>query len=393
MLASALSAFQFLKFITKLIYFMKKLTYLFILLLSISFVFAQSKTFMFVGTYTDGKPDKGIYVYELNPTNGDLNLVFNAENIVNPSFLTVSPDGKFLYACTETKLPQHGNVSAFSINSKNGSLKFINKQSANGENPVYVSVHKNNKFVVSANYGEGNVTVLTKNADGSLNPFVQSIQFSGTSINKERQEKPHVHSANFSPKNDFLFLPDLGTDKIRTFKFDDRQKEPLNEANKLTINTEAGGGPRHMAFHPNQKFAYSIEEMSGNIVGYKYINGQLSKIQSIMSNQKKADIYSSADIHISPDGKFLYATNRVENTISIFKIAKNGLLTLLGHESTFGETPRNFNIDPTGNFVIVANQSSNNIVVFRRNTKTGLLTKLSDDTKVLHPSCLQFKTY
>ena len=372
---------------------MKKLTYLFILFFSIHFVFAQSKTLMFVGTYTDGKPDKGIYVYELNPSNGALSLVFNTENIVNPSFLTVSPDGKFLYACTETKLTQHGNISAFAINSANGCLKFINKQSANGENPVYVSVHKNNKFVVSGNYGEGNVTVLTKNEDGSLNPFVQSIQFSGTSVNRERQEKPHVHSANFSPKYDFLFLPDLGTDKIRTFRFDETQSKPLIEASELAINTEAGGGPRHMAFHPNQKFVYSIEEMSGNIVGYGYKSGQLRKIQSIMSNQKKADIYSSADIHISPDGAFLYATNRVENTISIFKITKNGLLTLLGHESTYGATPRNFNIDPTGNFVIVANQSSNNIVVFRRNIKTGLLSKLSDDTKVLHPSCLQFKTY
>lgn len=372
---------------------MKKLPYLFILLLSINFTFAQSKTLMFVGTYTDGKPDKGIYVYELNSTNGALSLVFNTENIVNPSFLTVSPDGKFLYACTETKLSQHGNVSTFAINRSDGRLKFINKQSTNGENPVYVSVHKNNKFVVTGNYGEGNVTVLTKNEDGSLNPFVQSIQFSGTSINKERQEKPHIHSANFSPKNDFLFLPDLGTDKIRVFKFDESQTKPLIEASELTINTEAGGGPRHMAFHPNQKFAYSIEEMSGNIIGFAYKNGKLSKIQSIMANQKKADIYSSADIHISPDGKFLYASNRVENTISIFKIVRNGHLTLIGYESTFGETPRNFNLDPTGNFLIVANQSSNNIVVFRRNIKTGFLTKISDDTKVLHPSCLQFRQY
>lgn len=370
---------------------MKKLTYLSVLLLTINFAFAQSKTLMFVGTYTDGIPDKGIYVYELNHNNGALSLVFNTENIVNPSFLTVSPNGKFLYVCTETKLSQHGNLSAFAINSIDGSLKFINKQSTNGENPVYVSVHKDNKFIITANYGEGNVTVLSSNQDGSLNPFVQSIQFSGMSINKERQEKPHIHSASLSPKNDFLFLPDLGTDKIRAFKFDESQNEPLLET--TPINTEAGGGPRHMAFHPNQKYTYAIEELSGNIIGYDYKNGQLSKIQQIQSNQKKAGIYSSADIHISPDGKFLYATNRVENTISIFKIAANGILSLIGHEPTFGETPRNFNIDPTGNFVIVANQSSNNIVVFRRNRITGLLTKLSDDTKVLHPSCLQFKTY
>lgn len=372
---------------------MKKLTYILVLLLSINLAFSQSKTLMFVGTYTDGKADKGIYVYELNPITGTLNLVFNTENIVNPSFLTISPDGKFLYACTETKLSQHGNISAFIINSSDGSLKFINKQSTNGENPVYVSVHKNNKFVVSGNYGEGNVTVLTKNADGSLNSFVQSIQFSGTSINKERQEKPHIHSANFSPQNDYLFLPDLGTDKIRAFKFDANQTKPLIKASELTINTKAGGGPRHMAFHPNKKFVYSIEEMSGNIIGYAYENGKLNQLQSTMSNQKKADIYSSADIHISPDGHFLYTSNRVENTISIFKIAKNGHLTLIGYESSFGETPRNFNIDPTGSFLIVANQSSNNIVVFRRDKKTGLLNKLSDDTKVLHPSCLQFRKY
>ncbi|AFK04834.1 protein of unknown function DUF2394 [Emticicia oligotrophica DSM 17448] len=372
---------------------MKQIKLIILLLLCINQTFAQKKTLMFIGSYTDGKPNNGIYVYELNKKNGEIRLLSHEENLVNPSFLNVSPDGKYLYSCTETKLPQHGNISAFAINASNGSLKLINKQSANGENPVYVSIHQSQKFVISANYGEGNVTVLPINTDGSLNQFVQSFPFNGSSINKERQEKPHIHSGILSPNHDYLFLPDLGTDQIRVFQFDFNKNKPLIPREELTVKVSAGAGPRHLAFHPNKKFAYLIEEMGGNIVVYQYQNGKLTELQRTMANQKKADIYSSADIHPSPDGKFLYVSNRVENTIAIFKIKKNGQIELIGHESTYGETPRNFNIDPTGNFVIVANQSSDNIVVFRRNQQTGLLKKLSDNTKILHPSCIQFKEY
>ncbi|WP_064196934.1 MULTISPECIES: lactonase family protein [Emticicia] len=372
---------------------MKQIKLIILLLLCINQTFAQKKTLMFIGSYTDGKPNNGIYVYELNKKNGEIRLLSHGENLVNPSFLNVSPDGKYLYSCTETKLPQHGNISAFAINASNGSLKLINKQSANGENPVYVSIHQSQKFVISANYGEGNVTVLPINTDGSLNQFVQSFSFNGSSINKERQEKPHIHSGILSPNHDYLFLPDLGTDQIRVFQFDFNKNKPLIPREELTVKVSAGAGPRHLAFHPNKKFAYLIEEMAGNIVVYQYQNGKLTELQRTMANQKKADIYSSADIHPSPDGKFLYVTNRVENTIAIFKIKKNGQIELIGHESTHGGTPRNFNIDPTGNFVIVANQSSDNIVVFSRNQQTGLLKKLSDNTKILHPSCIQFKEY
>lgn len=373
---------------------MKKFVYLLTFLFCFKQGFSQEKeTLLFVGTYTNGKPDKGIYLYNFDVKTGKLTLKSTGENLINPSFLTISPNGKYLYACTDTKLPVHGTVSAFEIDSLKEKINFINKQTSNGENPVYVSVHKNNRLVVTGNYSEGNVTVFTTENDGKLKPYVQSIQFFGSSINPERQEKPHIHSTIFSPQNDFLYLPDLGTDKIRAFKFDENSTNPLIDLESYTVQTKAGSGPRHIAFHPNQKYAYCIEEMGGTVSAYDYQNGKLTLFQQILSNQTKTEIYSSADIHVSPDGKFLYASNRVENTISIFTINKKGKLKLKGFEPTQGDTPRNFNIDPTGNFLLVANQNGNNVVVFRRDIKTGSLKKVGNDIKIPNPSCLQFKQY
>ena len=376
---------------------LKKLFFI-LLLLNTLVVFGQntSKTFLFVGTYTTGKPDSGIYVYQFNSNSGELKQVATGNNLTNPSFLTIAPNGKFLYACTDSKLPKHGNVAAFKIDSLTGKITFINTQSCGGENPVYVSVYKNNKFVVNGNYTEGNVTVFKTNADGSLNPPSQIIQFSDSSVNKARQEKAHIHSTVFSPQNDFIFLPDLGADKIRVFKFDSSRSEHLIAVDDYLIKTQLGSGPRHFTFHPNGKFAYCIEELSGTVSAYIYNNGKLDSIQRIFSYAKIAEAYGSADIHVSPDGLFLYASNRgeKENTISIFSINQsNGKLKLVGHQPTFGEHPRNFTIDPSGKFLLVANLTTNNIVVFIRNLKTGLLTKTKHEITVPRPSCLQMRTY
>ena len=356
--------------------------------------FSQNKTtYLLVGTYTDSKPGKGIYVYAMNAATGELTLKSTGENITNPSFLNISPNGKFLYACTETKTLVPGNVSAFAIDSVNGSISFINKQSSTGANPVYVMVDKSNQFLAVANYTAGSAVVLSINKNGSVNAAVQSIQFYDSSINKTRQEKSHIHSTIFSPDYDYLYLPDLGSDKIRAFKFDRANASPLIAADNLTVKAIPGSGPRHMVFHPNKKFGYCIEEMSGMVVVYSYNKGKLVPSQRINSNQKKVDEYSSADIHISPDGLFLYASNRVENTVSIFSIGSNGLLKLIGHEPTQGDVPRNFTIDPTGNFLLVANQGTNNIIVFRRNKKTGMLTNTGFQVSVPAPSCLQIRSY
>jgi 6-phosphogluconolactonase len=372
------------------------LTFLLFNVLSIFYAQNNSKTFLFIGTYTEGKIDLGIYIYEFDSKTGDLKFSSNAENMTNPSFLTISPNGKFLYACTDTKMPNKGSVTAFKIDSINGKITLINKQASGGENPVYLTVYKNNKFIVNGNYTEGNVTIFSANEDGSLNPYSQIIQFTDSSINKTRQEKAHIHSTVFSPKNDYIFLPDLGADKIRVYKFDSNNLKPLMPIDDSIVNTVPGSGPRHFTFHPNGNFAYCIEELSGMVSAYSYNNGKLDSIQRIFSYSKTQESYGSSDIHISPDGLFLYASNRwnKENTISLFSINQNtGKLTLVGHQPTFGDHPRNFIIDPTGNFILVANQVTNNIVVFKRNWKTGLLTKTKTEISVPRPSCLQMRKY
>lgn len=375
-----------------------KLLLTILLLVNVSFIFGQntSKTFLFVGTYTGGIPDSGIYVYEFNSHSGKLKKTFAGENLTNPSFLSISPNGQFLYACTDSKLPKHGNVTAFKIDTIAGKISYINKQSCGGENPVYLTVHKNNKFILNGNYNAGSVSAFTTNKDGSLNPYSQIIHFKDSSVNKNRQEKSHIHAAVFSPNNDYVFSTDLGADKIRVFSFDTLKTAPLLSVDSLLVATIPGCGPRHFTFHPNGKFSYCIEELSGTISVYSYKQGKLESLQRLFSYSKISETYSGADIHLSPDGLFLYASNRDnnENTISIFSVDQvNGKLKLVGHQSTFGKHPRNFVIDPTGNFLLVANVSTNNIVVFARNLKTGLLTKTEHEINIQRPSCLKMVSY
>jgi 6-phosphogluconolactonase (cycloisomerase 2 family) len=372
--------------------------HLLILLSSISIgVFGQAvKTFVFIGTYTNGQPDKGIYVYSLNSRNGKLKKVFSGKGITNPSYITLSPNGDFLYACTETKMPINGSVSAFSIDTSRGVLTFLNKQSSHGANPVYVSCSANNEHLVVANYTEGNIAVFKTNSDGSLNPASQIVPFHGGGPNANRQDKAHIHAAVFSPDFRYVFCPDLGSDRIRVFQCASNDTQTLKPVADDDYLASLGSGPRHFIFHPNGVFAYCIEELSGTVTAFDYLNGHLDSIQRVFAYSKKQDEYNSADIHISPDGLFLYASNRwdQENTLAIFAIDHvTGKLTLIGHQSTLGDHPRNFAIDVQGDFLIVANQVTNNIVVFRRNKQTGLLTKIRQEIKVPSPSCVQIRTY
>lgn len=368
---------------------------IFLIILSSTFVLAQ-KTYLFIGTYTDDVPEKGIYIYELDGGTGALSPISTGENITNPSYLTISPDGNYLYACTDTKMPDNGNISAFRFNSDDGSLHFINKQPTNGDNPVYVSIDNISQYVVTATYTGGTASIYKINPDGSIQPYTQHFLFEGKGAIEERQEKPHIHSAVFSPDYRYIYFPDLGADKIRTFKFDSENNKPLQAVQKFDYNAIPGSGPRHLTFHPKGTFAYCTDELSGTVTAFKFKRGKLKPIQRIFSYSNEQEYYATADIHISPDGLFLYASNRKleENTISIFSINQhNGKLTLIGHQSTLGDHPRNFTIDPSGNFLLVANMKTNNIVVFRRNQKTGLLTNTGIQITVPNPSCLKMRIY
>lgn len=355
-------------------------------------LFAQN-TYVFLGSYNRDKTAESIQVYQLDTLKGKLTKVASAKDLINPSYLTLSPNGKFVYACTDTKTPNAGSVSSFEFNPENKTLTFLNKQSSGGENPVYVSVHKSGKWLVNANYTEGSVSVHPLLENGKIDSLAQNFQYMDGSVNKERQTRSHVHSAVFSPQNDYLFLPDLGADKIRCYQFDENKKQPLVETKNPFIKTDLEAGPRHFTFHPNQKFGYCIEEMAGAISVYQYENGSLKKVQRINTHPDKIkSSFESSDIHISPDGKFLYATNRgKENNIAIFSIDENGLLKNIGYQSTLGKHPRIFAIDESGNFLIATNVIDGNVVVFKRNQKTGLLKKMENKVKIESVSCVQIK--
>lgn len=347
-----------------------------------------------MGSYTEGKKSEGIFVYEFNPNNGKLKEVEREGNLINPSFITLSPNGKYLYACTESKLEINGSVTAFEIDTLTGNINFLNKKTTGGRNPVFLIVDKNNEYVINANYTDAGISVYKLKKDGSLNPFSTLLVFERRSIIPGRQDESHIHSVNFSPDNRYILAPDLGADKIRVLSFS--QEGVLTVIDSLTIDTKAGSGPRHFTFHPNNVFAYCMEELSGTVTSYNYQNGQLKWVDSDFSYSKEQETYKSADIHISPDGRFLYASNRWknENTISIFSIQQTkGTLSLVGHQSTFGDIPRSFVIDPSGQFLIVANQVTGLIVVFKRDLETGLLTKTNTEIRIDLPSSLKMRTY
>lgn len=351
---------------------------------------SQTSRYLLIGTYTKGKSE-GIYVYQFNTKTGDATMASKAP-ASNPSYLALSPDERFVYAANEDG-GDKARITAFSFDKTNGQLQQIDQQSSGGDHPCYVSVNKTGKWVTAANYSGGSFSTIPVMINGTLGA-PNTVKHTGSSVDKERQESPHVHSTVFSPDDKYLFVQDLGIDKIMIYSFNAGHGTP-QPAPVPFVATTPGGGPRHLSFHPNGKFAYLVEEMGGAVSAYKYEDGKLTSIQRIST--VPADFTGkkwAADIHISPDGNFLYASNRTpSNTIAIFKINKsNGQLTSVGYEPTQGLVPRNFAIDPSGEFLLVANQDSDNVVIFKRNKKTGLLTDTGKKIEVGNPTCLQFTT-
>lgn len=347
--------------------------------------------FLFIGTYTNNG-SKGIYVYRFDAATGKATPVSYADSIVNPSYLTIAPGGKFVYAVTESGMKDTGSISAFAFDKTKAELTFINKYSSGGDNPCYVAITKNGKYVTVGNYSGGSLSAYPVNNDGSLQPYSQNIQHTGTGVDKSRQDHPHVHCTVFSPDGKYLLVPDLGIDKVMIYQFNPSATQPLQPAAQPFAASAPGHGPRHITFHPNNTFAYLMEEMSGTVVAYLYKNGTLKRLQEIAAHPADyKGAIGSADIHVSPDGKFLYASNRGdENNIAIFSIdKKSGRLTSIGYQSVLGKTPRNFTIDPTGNWLLAANQNSGNIVIFKRDKTTGKLSAMEEQIKVPSPVCLQ----
>ncbi|MEO6187398.1 MAG: lactonase family protein, partial [Ginsengibacter sp.] len=345
--------------------------------------------YLLVGTYT-GSGSKGIYVYNFDAKTGAVKWVGNTDDASNPSFLAVSWDGRKVYAVNETGGANPAKVSAYNFDKGSGKLTFLNSSFTGGDGPCYVSISPANNWLAVANYDGGSATMLPLNEDGTIRPYAQLIN---DSIYKttDKKETPHVHACVFSPDGNFLFTPDLGLDKVMIYHFNPASEKPLVLATPSFAASKLGGGPRHMTFHPNNKFAFVTQEMGGVVNSYRYQDGKLSKLQDIPTFPKGfTGVKDGAEIVVSPDGKFLYVSNRGDlNSITIFSInPTSGKLSLIGYQSTLGKDPRNFMIDPTGNYLLAANLKSNNVVVFKINKQTGLLTETNNQFDVPSPACL-----
>ena len=342
------------------------------------------KFYLVIGTYTEGESN-GIYIYDFDSETGNTSFI-DSVSVNNPSYLVINHKKDHIYSVSENDDKESSIVNSFFFNKATGKISFQNSQSAFGAAPCYITIELQDKYIVTANYMGGSISVFKTKSDGSLNPMIQQVNFSGSSIHDVRQNQSHLHCTVFSPDYDYLFATDLGSDRIYKFKVNySEESNFLTFCTPAYINVAPGSGPRHLVFHQNKRFAYLINELGGTIVAFKYTNGNLEEIQTTISDE------CSADIHIHPNGKFLYSSNRLKKDgISIFKIDENtGKLTPIDYERT-NINPRNFVISPNGKFLIVANQDSDTIQVFSIDLKYGLLHDTNQNIKLDMPVCLKF---
>jgi 6-phosphogluconolactonase len=353
------------------------------------------RLWVYVGTYTDGK-GRGIYLLEMDPATGTLTPRGLAAEATNPSFLAVHPSRKFLYAVSEVGESggrKGGAVRAFALDAKTGALTPLNQQSSGGSGPCYVTVDREGRNVLAANYGGGSVAVLPIGEDGRLGAASAFVQHRGSGTNPRRQEGPHAHSINLDPANRFAVAADLGLDKLLVHRFD-ASKGTLTPNDPPATSVAPGAGPRHFAFHPDGRHAYVINEMACTVTAFDYNpeRGVLTELQTVSTLPEGVKPgYSTAEVQVHPSGKFVYGSNRGHDSIAIFAVdPSSGRLTPVGHQPTQGKTPRNFAIDPSGSFLLAENQDSGTIVVFRIDPQTGRLSPTGQTVEVPAPVCVKF---
>jgi 6-phosphogluconolactonase len=357
----------------------------------------HDKYLMYAGTYTaEGSTSKGIYAYRFDPATAKLTSLGLAAETINPSFLAVHPNRRFLYAVNEIQNYQgqkSGGVSAFAIDHATGKLTLLNEVASKGADPCYITVDKTGKYVLVANYTGGSIAVFPVLEDGRLGEASGLVQHAGHGANPERQEGPHAHSIDLSPDNRFAMVDDLGLDETLVYKFDGT-KGSLTANDPAFVKADPGAGPRHFAFHPNGKFGYVINEMGSSVSVFAYdaAAGILHRQQTTSTIPKGfAKLNEDAEIEVHPSGKFLYASNRGHDSIAVFAIdPSKGTLTLIEYVPTKGQSPRHFAIDPTGTLIFAENEKSDDIVLFRIDPQTGRLTPTGKVLDVGQPVCVKF---
>lgn len=342
--------------------------------------------------YIGNNSTDGIALFKLDADTGTLTAAGIAAPANKPGFLAISPNQKFLYA--GIALDKAGGVEAFSIDAATGKLTSINQQPSEGDEAAFVTVDPSGKNVLAANYGTATVSVLPIDTTGKLSPASCVIKQTGSSIDPQRQTHAYAHSVNCDPTGKFAIACDLGADKLFVYKFD-ADAGKLSPNDPPSVSVPPGSGPRHLVFSPDRKFVYELNEMGGTVIAYAFDSekGALTQIQLLSTLKDDVQGNTSAEVQIDPAGRFLYASNRLTtNYVTIFSIDKpTGMLTLVGYQDSLGKTPRNFRIDPTGKFMLLANQNSNTLVLFAIDQQTGKLTPVGHPIPTIRgPICVKF---
>jgi len=355
---------------------------------------ALREMLLYVGTYTSGGGE-GIYRYRLDLTDGSLTHAGTTRGVVEPSYLTLAPGRRILYAVNEVEDfegARSGSVSAFAVDQRTGDLRLLNRRASKGGAPCYITTADSGRFVLVANYSGGNIAVLPVLGDGSLGEAVDVEQYTGSGPDRGRQEAPHAHCIVLDRANRFAYSCDLGTDRVMVYRFE-RRTGRLTPNTQPWVAAKPGAGPRHLTFHPGRRFAYVLNELDSTLTAYSQsaVRGTLKELQTLSTLPRGfGGANTGADLHVTPDGRFLYSSNRGHDHLACFRVdARTGTLTLVGHTPTGGKTPRNFTIDPSGRLLLVANQKSDNIVTFRLDPRTGALEPTGRTARVPAPVCLK----
>lgn len=357
---------------------------------------AAGKAIVYVGTYTGGK-SQGIYLFRMDLSSGQLQAA-GVTPSDNPSYLATDPAQRYLFAVGELDNfggKKAGSVSAFSRDPKSGQLALLNEQSSGGAGPCHLVVDRSGKNLLVANYSGGSVAVLPIDADGRLQKASDFVQHKGTGPNPARQEQAHAHGIVMSPDNRFALVADLGLDRVFVYRFDPG-RGTIRPNDPPWLAAAPGAGPRHLAFHPNGKFVYAINELNSTVamMSYDAEHGRLEARQTVSTLPADAKLPQTgstcAELEIHPSGRFLYGSNRGHDSLAIFSIDPDtGRLSPIGYQPTGGHTPRGFDIDPAGNWIIAANQDSASVVVFRIDGRTGLLSPTGVSVEVDKPVCVK----
>jgi 6-phosphogluconolactonase len=361
---------------------------------------------VYVGTYTEAilfgtgqvlqGQGKGIHSFVFDPEAGTLTPHLVTENVRNPSYLCLSRDRAFLYCVNEYKEydgQPSGGVSAFAIDGKTGALRFLNSKPSHGTDPCHLITDPSGRYLSVANFASGSTTVLPILADGSLGDESCWVQHQGSSVHPVRQTGPHAHAVEFSADGRFAYVPDLGKDEVIVFAFDARNGT-LAYADVPKVTCRPGAGPRQLAMHPKGGFAYLINELDSTMTAFRHdaATGALSELQTLSTLPADfTGVSTCAEVQITPDGRFLYGSNRGHDSLAIFAIDPGrGTMTPVGWEPSGGRIPRNFAIDPTGRYLCAANQDTSNLVLFRIDQDSGKLTRYGTGAQAGTPICVRF---